>query len=190
MKNALLVIDVQKIYTDPDLELYCKNAKETVNMINSLIKNNNNSEIIYIRHIHRENGSDLGRMYDYYEESVDEFSFVENSKEVEFDNNLKILKSSKHIIKTRYSSFQGTDLDTYLKGKNIDKVTVCGFMTGFCCESTAREAHDRGYFVDFITDATGTPQIGNYNQDEIRKMTSNVLDEGVMTTKRYQLNNQ
>lgn len=178
MKNALLIIDVQKIYTVSESEMYCKDAQETVSKINKLIENNNDSEVIYIRHIHKEDGSDLGRMYDYYEEGVDEFEFVEGTDEVEYDDNLKVLDNCKHIVKTRYSAFQGTDLELYLKGKGIDKVIICGFMTNFCCESTARDAHDKDYYVDFVIDATGTPGTDNYDQDEIRKVVGELLDEG------------
>ena len=178
MKSALLVIDVQKIYTDSESELFCENADETVSKINSLIENSKDSEVIYVKHVHKKDGTDLGRMYDYYEEEAEEFDFIEDTADVEFDNNLKMLNNSKQITKTRYSSFQGTDLDSYLKGKKIDKVIVCGFMTKFCCESTEREAHDKDYYVDFIIDATGTPGTENYDQVKIREMVGELLDEG------------
>lgn len=178
MKKALLVIDAQNAYTDPKEELYCENAEKTIENINKLIQSLKSTEIIYIKQSHKKDGSDLGRMYDFTEEEEEEFDFVENTPQVEFDKNLIVKSNSKIIIKTRYSAFQGTDLDQYLKGKGITKVIVAGFMTNFCCESTARDAHDKDYFVDFIVDATGTPGTDNLEQDEIRKIVSEFLVGG------------
>ncbi len=38
MKIALLVIDPQKIYTDKDSDMFCKDATRTIARINSLIE--------------------------------------------------------------------------------------------------------------------------------------------------------
>ena len=188
MKTAVLVIDVQNIYTKSESELYCEDAQQTVSKINELIESHKDSEIIYVKHMHKADGSDLGRMYDYYEEEAEEFDFVEGTEDVEYDSTLKILENSKHIIKNRYSAFQYTDLDDYLKEKEIEKLVICGFMTNFCCESTARDAHDKDYYVDFIIDATGTPGTENYGQTEIREFVGELLDEGfarVMSLEEY-----
>ena len=41
MKIALLVIDPQKIYTDKDSDMFCKDATRTIARINSLIEMRN-----------------------------------------------------------------------------------------------------------------------------------------------------
>ncbi len=64
------------------------------------------------------------------------------------------------MVKRRYSCFEGTELEAILRSVDASGVAVCGYMTNFCCESTARAAHDRDYFVDFIADATGAPDLG------------------------------
>ena len=43
----------------------------------------------------------------------------------------------------------------------IDTLTVSGYMTQMCCDSTAREGFHRGYKVEFLSDATGTLTVGN-----------------------------
>jgi nicotinamidase-related amidase len=61
-------------------------------------------------------------------------------------------------------------------------------MTNFCCESTARDAHDLDYFVDFVIDATGTPGIPKMKQAKVRDLVAAFLREGfaeVFTTKEY-----
>jgi acyl-coenzyme A synthetase/AMP-(fatty) acid ligase len=61
-------------------------------------------------------------------------------------------------------------------------------MTNFCCDSTARGAHDRDLFVDFITDETGTPGTEELDEKEIRKIVGELLGAGyarVHTTRKY-----
>jgi nicotinamidase-related amidase len=190
MSTALLVIDAQKIYTSPDSEMYCKDSKSTMKKINSLIgvfqlaKN----PIIFVRHMHKRDASDLGRMFDYSGEPEEDFNFKEGSEEVEYDDNLIKPAKGSEIVKNRYSAFIGTDLEPKLKTAKVDTVVICGFMTNFCCESTARDAHDRDYFVDFIVDATGTPGTDGMDEREIRKVVGELLEAGfarVKTTKKY-----
>jgi nicotinamidase-related amidase len=58
-------------------------------------------------------------------------------------------------------SFTGTDLDDWLKARGIDTVTVSGYMTQVCCDTTARQAMHMGYKVEFLNDATGTLNVTN-----------------------------
>ena len=190
MKSALLVVDVQKVYTDPPSELYCKGAAGTVKNINALIERfqRNRLPIFLVRHVHKADGSDLGRMFDYTGEAEDDFNFKEGSAEVEYDADLRRPANAIEIVKNRYSAFTGTGLHERLKPAGISDVAVCGFMTNFCCESTARDAHDLDYFVDFVIDATGTPGTDKLDQRKIRSVVAELLGAGfarVTTTKKY-----
>jgi nicotinamidase-related amidase len=190
MKSALLVIDVQNIYTNKKSEMFCKDSSKTIDRINNLISffKIKKSPIYLIRHIHKADGSDLGRIFDYEGEPAEEFNFVENTFEVKYDSRLKIPKGSIEIIKNRYSSFTNTILFKSLKENKIDTVVICGFMTNFCCNATAIDAHGLDFFVDFVTDATGTPGTENYSEKEIRKIISSLLSEGfcrIANTKEY-----
>lgn len=179
MKTALLVVDVQKLYTDIENDYLVENANEILNNVNKVIdfSFNNGYKIVYIRHIHAENGEDSGRMFDFAGES-ECVEFVENTPEVEYSANLKVVKGATEIIKHRYDSFIGTDLDQLLKNEDVEKVIIVGFMTNFCCESTARSAHDRDYYVDFIFDATGTPGVEGISVEDTVKSTCANLSGG------------
>ena len=190
MSKALLVVDAQKIYTHSDSEMYCEDSESTIKRINSLIEKfqQDMSPIIYIRHIHKSDGSDLGRMFDYTGEPEEDFNFKEGTEEVEYDENLIKPNQYVEIIKNRYSAFEGTDLNKILKKAKADTVVICGFMTNFCCESTTREAHDKDYYVDFIVDATGTPGTDNMDEKKIRKIVAELLESGfarIASTKEY-----
>jgi ureidoacrylate peracid hydrolase len=58
------------------------------------------------------------------------------------------------IVKTRYSGFQGTTLDSQLRMRGIQFLFLAGIATNVCVESTLRH----GYFLDYwpllIADAT------------------------------------
>ena len=65
------------------------------------------------------------------------------------------------IEKTLPGSFTGTNLEAWLKENGIDTVTISGYMTQMCCDTTARQAFHRGYKVEFLSDATGTLAFSN-----------------------------
>lgn len=58
-------------------------------------------------------------------------------------------------------SFTGTGLEDWLREHKIDTVTIAGYMTHMCCDTTAREAVHRGFTVEFLSDATGTLAVSN-----------------------------
>ena len=61
------------------------------------------------------------------------------------------------VTKSVHSAFHGdTDLDGWLRGREISALAICGIQTNVCCETTARLACDLGYDVRFVIDATHT----------------------------------
>lgn len=61
------------------------------------------------------------------------------------------------IVKTVHSSFYGTpDLGAWLSENHYTDLVICGIMTNYCCETTARMAGNLGYNVTFVLDATRT----------------------------------
>lgn len=65
------------------------------------------------------------------------------------------------VEKTLPGSFTGTDLEAWLREQKIDTVTIAGYMTHMCCDTTARQAVHRGFTVEFLSDATGTLALSN-----------------------------
>jgi nicotinamidase-related amidase len=179
-QTALLVIDVQNIYAAADSPLYVKNLPHSLENINALVKAFAvaGRPVIYVRHMHRADGRDAGRMLD-FSGTAEPVSFVEGSTEADYVPGLLIVPEGLHITKRRYSSFEGTELEGILRGLDVNRVAICGYMTNFCCDSTARAAHDRDYFVDFIADATGAPDLAeNFGEARIIEAISTTLSAG------------
>jgi nicotinamidase-related amidase len=59
------------------------------------------------------------------------------------------------------SSFSGTDLGEWLEQHQIDTVTVVGYMTHNCDDTTVKHAFDRGLDVEFVPDASGAVSYAN-----------------------------
>lgn len=67
-------------------------------------------------------------------------------------------QSGERIIDTKFGfdSFNGTPLDYILRQRRIRTVIICGTLTNFCCETTARSAYGLGYQVVFGSDVNAT----------------------------------
>lgn len=65
------------------------------------------------------------------------------------------------LEKTLPGSFTNTSLDAWLRERGVNTVTIAGYMTHMCCDTTAREAVHRGFNVEFLSDATGTLPLSN-----------------------------
>lgn len=65
------------------------------------------------------------------------------------------------IDKQLPGSFTNTNLGDWLKQVHADTVSIAGYMTHMCCDTTARQAFHRGYKVEFLRDATGTLSVEN-----------------------------
>ncbi|MBM1221276.1 cysteine hydrolase [Ponticoccus sp. SC2-23] len=57
------------------------------------------------------------------------------------------------IDKTSAGTFNSTPIDQILRNMGIDRLLVCGIVTEGCVELTARDAADRGYYVNLVQDA-------------------------------------
>jgi nicotinamidase-related amidase len=58
-------------------------------------------------------------------------------------------------------SFTGTALESWLREQGILTLTIAGYMTHMCCDTTARQAVHAGWKVEFLSDATGTLPLEN-----------------------------
>jgi nicotinamidase-related amidase len=61
------------------------------------------------------------------------------------------------VIKRSWGAFASTDLDTGLRSLGVTQVVIVGVATSYGIESTARDAHDRGYHVTVAADAVTDP---------------------------------
>lgn len=76
-------------------------------------------------------------------------------------------------------SFTGTGLEEWLRANEIDTLTVAGYMTNMCVDTTSRQAAHLGLKVEVLSDATGTldysNEAGSVTAEQIHTVTLTVL---------------
>lgn len=146
MKQALLVIDVQNEYFSGKLPVtYPKDSLS--NILQAMdAAHAAKVPVIVIRHANH---------------SLEAATFRPGSTGWELHPDIGKRPRDLLIGKSLPGSFTNTPLDGWLKEHGIGSLTISGYMTQMCCDTTAREAFHGGYAVKFLSDATGTLTISN-----------------------------
>ncbi len=97
--------------------------------------------------------------------TTDKPVFRKGSKEWELHPEVAGRPHELRIEKTLPGSFTNTPLEDWLRKRGIDTVTIAGYMTHMCCDTTARQAVHRGFKSEFLSDATGTLALSNAGGD-------------------------
>jgi nicotinamidase-related amidase len=74
---------------------------------------------------------------------------------VQFDQRLPIIATDLQLEKRHASSFHGTDLDNWLRAKDVDTVIVTGLTTSGCVRATAVDGLQNNYRVLVPREACG-----------------------------------
>jgi nicotinamidase-related amidase len=97
-----------------------------------------------------------------------------------------------YLRKLKASAFIDTDLGEWLTSRGIDTLTVAGYMTHNCNDTTVKHAADRGLKVEFLHDASGSVPYANRagfaSAEEIHRVFSVVQQSnfaGVLSTDEW-----
>ena len=152
-KAALLVIDMQRFFLNPDSPSFTCGGLAIIPTLKRLIAafREAGRPVIYTRHVHHPARLDAGIMEWWWEGMC-----LEGSPESEVHSEIAPLPNEKVILKHRYSAFYNTDLETVLRCLKIEDLVISGIMTNMCCESTARDAYFRDYRTFVLADGTGS----------------------------------
>ena len=143
MKPTLLVIDVQNEYFSPHGQWVLPEGREALESIQQLLSTFRAAHLPVV-HIAHEEPDPAAPV------------FRTQSIGVEIIPEITILPGEARILKHVPGAFTQTELETLLRGSGCDTVVVCGFMTHLCCDTTTRQANERGFAVLFASDATAT----------------------------------
>ncbi len=146
MNNALLVIDVQNEYFTGSLPV-THPAGSLENILMAMDRAYDECvPVVKIQHTNVAPGA---------------MTFRKGTDTWELHKEIKRRHADILIEKNLPGSFTGTRLGSWLEEREISKVTIAGYMTQMCCDTTSRQAFHRGYAVDFLSDATGTLSVIN-----------------------------
>jgi nicotinamidase-related amidase len=97
-----------------------------------------------------------------------------------------------YVLKNMPGAFADTGLEEWLRQREIDTVTVAGYMTHNCDLSTVVQAMHAGFSVELLADATGSlpyaNRAGSATAEEIHRVTSVVMQArfaAVLTTDEW-----
>lgn len=82
--------------------------------------------------------------------------FAQGSHGWELHEVVRSRTSDHYLEKKLPSAFAGTDLADWLNERQIDTLTVAGYMTHNCDDSTIKHAFHAGLAVEFLADAAGS----------------------------------
>ncbi|HTK08639.1 MAG TPA: cysteine hydrolase family protein [Ktedonobacteraceae bacterium] len=143
MKPALIVIDVQNEYFAPHGQWILPDGLAALTHIQELLSafRQHRLPIFHIQH---------------ESPAPDAPVFRKGSPGREVHPEISILPGEKQIVKRVPGAFYQTSLEEDLLAVQADTLIICGYMTHMCCDTTTRQASERGLRVLFATDATAT----------------------------------
>ncbi len=149
-RAALLVIDMQRYFLDGSSHAFIPSAAAIIPRIRRLAERfiERGLPVILTRHINTD--EDAGMLARWWNDLIREDDPLSTIAD-EF-----ALPGAVTVRKTQYDAFHGTELEHVLKERGVERVVVTGVMTHLCCETTAREAFVRGFYVYFAVDGTAT----------------------------------
>lgn len=84
-----------------------------------------------------------------------------------------------YILKNMPSAFTGTNLEEWLREREIDTLTIVGYMTHNCDFSTVIHGVHGGFNMEIVSDATGsvpyTNRAGSATAEEIHRVVTVVM---------------
>lgn len=130
-KTALLIIDVQDFYfPGGKSELVEPQAAADKAALLLAYFRKNGMPVIHIKH--------------------------ESKTQSDIQKTVTPVEGEKVITKKEVSSFNGTDLNDYLKSLGVKNLVICGMQTHMCVEGAVRAGYDLGYKITLVHDACAT----------------------------------
>ncbi len=174
-KTALIIIDMQRVFLDPDSPYGSTKGRQFVPKLNELsdICRKLGIPVVYVRHLNRPDLLDAGLLQDIRPRTDKEMEVIEGRKGAELYEDLKVDESDLVVPKIRYSCFipGSSSLGPLLLGLGRDSFMVCGVFTDLCVFTTTADAMMLGYKVFVVSDLTVTLS------DERQRIALEVLDK-------------
>ncbi|MEA2319900.1 MAG: hypothetical protein QOD44_4089 [Solirubrobacteraceae bacterium] len=153
---ALIVVDMQEDFVNPGNPMCVPEAYRQVPRIKALIAGCRETgvPVLYTEH---SIASDCSADFYEYWPPIAAGAIKEGEAATKVYHGLEPRPDERVIsVKHTYDSFAGTNLDYVLRHRGVRTVIICGTLTNFCCESTARTAYFLGYHVVFGSDVNAT----------------------------------
>ncbi|KAF2874112.1 Isochorismatase-like protein [Massariosphaeria phaeospora] len=152
--SALIIIDAQNEYASGALTV--TNPEASGKVIADLLEKYRkaNGKIIHVLHKTPE-GAPI---------------FTPGTALAEEFKEVKAKEGEEVVWKQHPGSFADTSLDDVLKGWDMKKIVLVGYMAHVCVSTTAREGSQKGYDVVLVEDGIGDRDIPGVNGQEVTRV--------------------
>ena len=152
--SVLIIVDMQNAFIDkngslPKMGLDASRVLNVIDPIKRLktVFVTNKLPVIYIQHVHRKDGFDMGLIEKVFPPIFKLGHCIEETWDCEIIEELKPEPNDIVVKKFRFSGFYKTPLENILKSLGKETLVICGIATNICVESTVRDAFYRDYNV-------------------------------------------
>lgn len=180
-KTAVIIIDMEKAFVEPDGAHCIKGAKATVPACNKALEDARSLGIpvFFVKRIYRSDGSDVEftrfESWDRGGRAMGPDSTGHNS--IEEPEGLERKPEDYVIIKPRWSAFFQTELDLILRRKGIDTIVLMGTTTPNCIRTTCYDGIALDYKVIILDKCTSsnTPEIQKANLEDMARIGADII---------------
>ena len=170
-QTAIIVLDAQNDFFTPNGKLYeamepvLKKYQVVANMNKVIETGRNAGATIILAPLFFEQGCpEAGaEPYGIMRPVSESQSFIRGTWGAEIAESISLSTDDLIIPKNHISGFEGTDLETQLRDRNIETVVLCGGLTDVCVETTMRQAYDKRFEVYTVKDATATIDLAKHD---------------------------
>jgi nicotinamidase-related amidase len=163
-RRALLVVDVQQEYFDGTLQIQAPSPETTLaNVLAALdVATEHELPVVVVQH--------------QLPEGAPVFAEGSASWSLHPEIEQRLQPAWKRVTKDKASVFAGTDVAAWLADRDVDTVTIVGYMTNNCDLATAVAAEELGLTAEVLSDASGAIPLAN----EAGKVSAEQLHETLL----------
>jgi len=163
-RRALVVVDVQQEYFDGILQIQAPSRERTLaNVVAALdVAREHDLPVVVVQH--------------QLPEGAPVFAVGSDSWSLHPEVEQRLQPSWKRATKDKGSVFAGTDVAAWLSERDVDTVTIVGYMTNNCDLATAVGAEELGLAAEVLSDASGAIHLAN----EAGKVSADQLHETLL----------
>jgi len=163
-RRALVVVDVQQEYFNGILQIQAPSREGTLaNIVAALdVAEQHDLPVVVVQH--------------QQPEGAPVFAVGSESWSLHPEVEQRLKPSWKRVTKDKASVFAGTDVAAWLAERDVDTITIVGYMTNNCDLATAVGAEERGLAAEVLSDASGAIHLAN----EAGKVSAEQLHETLL----------
>ena len=149
MRPALIVIDMQKYFLDENPKPFQEKLLRNISTLLSLMRSSG-VPVIHVITRYSKGKSDWPEAWKHR----DSIWCLEDTEGVQILEEVRPLAGERIVVKTRFSGFYNSELDSVLRSLHADTLFIAGYSSDVCVRMTTMDAYNRDYRLFLLADCT------------------------------------